>query len=186
MAGIIQESQLPQIAEQRETLLKCNKKKPKAEDVAALRKLLRDIPDLWRVSGDMAKLAESHLIDSLDAAAGLKESMTFGMEVMAKELGFAEATPLEKILIRHVVLCWVRLQLCEYQYTSSMMGGSITLTLGQYWEKRLSAAQRRYLRACTTLARIRKMRLPAMQVNIGEKQVNIAEQQVNVAKGDGA
>jgi hypothetical protein len=57
------------------------------------------------------------------------------------------------------------------------MSESIILTLGQYWEKRLSAAQRRYLRACTTLARIRKMRLPAMQVNIaaeGGWHVNIA------------
>ena len=51
------------------------------------------------------------------------------------------------------------------------------MTLGQYWEKRLSAVQGRYLRALTTLARIRKMGLPAMQVNIateGGQQVNIA------------
>jgi hypothetical protein len=37
------------------------------------------------------------------------------------------------------------------------MKQSITLTLGMYWEKRLSAAQRRFTRACETLARVRKL-----------------------------
>ena len=41
-------------------------------------------------------------------------------------------------------------------------------------DRKLSAAQRRYLRACETLARVRKLRLPTLQVNIGEKQVNVA------------
>lgn len=178
MAGIVQLSQLPEIAELREVLRRCNKKKPKAEDVAALQRLLRDIPDLWRAFGDMAAIAESHLIDSLDATVDIKESLRFGMEVMPKELGFTEAAPLEKMLIRRVVLCWVRLQLCEYQYTSNEKEGR-TLAQGNYWEKRLSAVQGHYLRALTTLARIRKMQLPTMQVNIateGGQQVNIANQ----------
>ena len=71
-------------------------------------------------------------------------------------------------------LCWLRLQLIEQQY-SGVQAGNMTLPQGDYWERRLSAAQRRYLRAVETLARVRRLRVPALQVNIGEKQVNIAK-----------
>ncbi|HEV8136372.1 MAG TPA: hypothetical protein VGP85_16955 [Pyrinomonadaceae bacterium] len=60
------------------------------------------------------------------------------------------------------------------------MAQSITLTLGMYWEKRLSAAQRRFTRACETLARVRKLsrNTPALQFNIatsGGQQVNLTK-----------
>ena len=47
--------------------------------------------------------------------------------------------------------------------------------IAAWWEKRLSGAQRRYLRACETLAKIRKMQLPMVQVNIGQQQLNVAK-----------
>jgi hypothetical protein len=52
--------------------------------------------------------------------------------------------------------------------------------LGMYWEKRLTAAQRRFTRACETLARVRKLsrNTPALQFNIaasGGQQVNVAK-----------
>jgi hypothetical protein len=60
----------------------------------------------------------------------------------------------------------------------TLAANSGTLEQGEYWEKRLSAAQRRYLRACETLARVRKLTLGtlALQVNIaaaGGQQVNM-------------
>ena len=36
------------------------------------------------------------------------------------------------------------------------------------------APRQRALRACETLARIRKLKLPTLQVNIGQKQLNVA------------
>jgi hypothetical protein len=72
-----------------------------------------------------------------------------------------------------------RLFKCELSY-SGTMAQSITLTLGMYWEKRLSAAQRRFTRACETLARVRKLsrNTPALQFNIatsGGQQVNLTK-----------
>jgi hypothetical protein len=63
---------------------------------------------------------------------------------------------------------------------SHVMKQSITLTLGIFEEKRLSAAQRRFTRACETLARVRKLsrNTPALQFNIaanGGQQVNVAK-----------
>jgi len=73
----------------------------------------------------------------------------------------------------------MQLSIVELQY-SHVMKQSITLTLGIFWEKRLSAAQRRFTRACETLARVRKLsrNTPALQFNIaasGGQQVNVAK-----------
>ena len=54
------------------------------------------------------------------------------------------------------------------------MNKSITLDQGMYWDRKLAASQRRYLRACETLARVRKLTGATVQVNIGERQINLA------------
>ena len=86
---------------------------------------------------------------------------------------------LEQLLIQHAALSWLKLSLVELQY-SHVMKQSITLTLGIFWEERLSAAQNRFTRACETLARVRKLSRnpPALQFNIatnGGQQVNVAK-----------
>lgn len=151
-----------------------DKKKPTPADIRQLRKMLRERPDLWRALGDMAHNAASHLIDTLEAPESLKLSLQQGWQSLQVELGAAGATSLEQLLIQQVVIAWLRLGIVEYKYTS-VTNEAITLTMGDFWERRLSAAQRRFLRACETLARIRKLNLPAIQVNIaadGGQQVN--------------
>ena len=93
---------------------------------------------------------------------------------MREELGFPQASALERLLIDRVILCWLRLHHVEFHYTA-VLENSIPLPRANYWERRLSAAQHRYLQACESLARIRKLIIPIVQVNIGEKQVNIAD-----------
>ena len=46
----------------------------------------------------------------------------------------------EQLLIQQAALCWLKLNVIQLQYSNAMKQ-SITLTLGMYWEKRLSAAQ---------------------------------------------
>jgi len=80
---------------------------------------------------------------------------------------------LEQLLIQQAALCWLKLNIVELQY-SSVMKQSITLTLGMYWEKRLTTAQRRFTQACETLARVRKLsrNTPALQVNMPPRARN--------------
>jgi hypothetical protein len=85
------------------------------------------------------------------------------------DLGYAEASPMERMLIDAVVLAWLRYTQVE-RAAANTWGDSHSLTSGAYWDKRLSAAQRRYLRAIETLARVRRTALPMLQVNIAEKQ----------------
>jgi hypothetical protein len=51
---------------------------------------------------------------------------------------------------------------------------SMALELGTYYQRCLSAAQKRYLAAIKTLALVRKLAVPVLQVNIARKQVNVA------------
>jgi hypothetical protein len=93
------------------------------------------------------------------------------------DLGLATSPPLEQLLIQQVALCWLNLNLVEYRHVN-IMKQSISLTLGTYWDKRLSMAQKRFIRACESLARVRRLarRVP-LQVNIaapGGQQINVA------------
>jgi len=100
------------------------------------------------------------------------ETTQLGLEDLEKQLGYELAPPLERLLIENILNCWLQYHMVENNYTT-VMSGSTTLERGAYWDKRLSVVQRRYLRSIETLAKVRKMKLPAIQVNIGEKQVNV-------------
>ncbi len=142
-------------------------------DVKALTHALADSENLWRASGDMATVATSRLIQN---AAGKNKfmslSMARGCEVIKERLGYDESPMLEQLLIDAVVLAWLRLGLVEYWHTKYLEDAHTHAT-GDYWDRRLSAAQRRFLRAIQSLARVRKMDLPALQINLAEQQVNI-------------
>jgi hypothetical protein len=50
----------------------------------------------------------------------------------------------------------------------------MSLELGNYYQRSISSAQKRYLAAIKTLALVRKLAIPILQVNIAKKQVNVA------------
>lgn len=150
---------------------------PKPEDVTALRKALHDLPDLWHnLGGNLSRLAIDQIIDKLTTQTTLREAVRQGATARRKGLGWAEADLLEKMLIENVVLMWVGFSDVQMRYLSAREGGSLSFDAGVYWEKRLTAAHKRYLKACESLARVRRMgKASAVQINIGDKQVNIAE-----------
>ena len=135
--------------------------------------------ELWRGIASAGYLAELTVIENARVTTAVKECWKHPLLVLKKELGVDEATLLEQLLIQQAALCWLKLNLVELGYSSTMKQ-SITLTLGLYWEKRLTAAQRRFTRACQTLARVRKLsrNTPALQFNIaaeGGQQVNMTK-----------
>lgn len=129
----------------------------------------------------MGELAESEALDTIlsGSGQGMRECWRQRLKAMRADLGYAEASALERLLIQQVTLCWLNLNLTEYRLTT-VTKQSISFACGLYWEKRLSAAQRRFTRACETLARVRKLsrNVPALQFNIaadGGQQVNVAK-----------
>jgi len=161
-------------AEIKDIINRADKKNAKPEDVAALRKLLAEAPTMWRAAGDIGRLAIDKLIETISGTPLIRESMAAGVTAIRRELEGENAPLIEKLLAEQAAICWLQMGLTQYAYAAMHEGESITLTRSEYWERRLSATQRRYLRAIETLARVRRLLRPhAVQVNIGAQQVNV-------------
>jgi hypothetical protein len=160
-------------------IARTSKERPHASDVEALRSLLSENRglQLWRDTAGLAQLAETVTLERASVPASLKELWKHRLEALRIDLGHSDAPVMEQLLIYQIVLCWLRLNLTEISYSTAMSHSTGATAL--FWEKRLSAAQRRYTRACETLARVRKLTRSTaiLQVNIaaeGGKQVNLA------------
>jgi hypothetical protein len=159
---------------------KVDKKNPKAEDLEEFRRGLMKYPGLLVTFGDMARQAEFRLIEGLSVPKSSQEAMQLQLQNIKRDLGYSTAPPLEKMLIEQVGLCWLRLSIVELKHAINTSGSS-GIARADYWDRALSAAQRRHLRAVETLARVRRLLRPnAVQVNIGAQQVNVA----NMGKKD--
>lgn len=110
------------------------------------------------------------ILDAYGAGPGAQLVMRADADRVARTLGRDTAPPFERPLIDHVVAAWVRLQLVERDHARST-AGSHSPESGAYWDRRLSEAQRRYLRAVNLLAKLRHLGPAQVQVNIGGQQV---------------
>jgi len=139
-----------------------------------IRKILKESPELaWQIM-DFAKYTESHHIKMMvkEEDPGLKEVLKAQLAFMREEIAGDNPSPLERLLAERIVLTWLQIQLFEDLYASSMPK-SMTFAQGNYKQKMIDQAHRRYLSAIRTLAQIRKLG-PAVQINIAEQQINTA------------
>jgi len=79
-----------------ELLRRCNTKRPKDEDLRALREQLERSPTLWQLAGDMGEIAAREMIEGIQATSLVVESVKAGRLAMRRELGFDAASPLGK------------------------------------------------------------------------------------------
>lgn len=163
-----------------EVLDRCNTENPDPKDVKALRHYLRITPGLWRRYGDMIGITMEAVWSALPKHPTVVESFKQARLELRKELGFEQADTFERLLIEHVIVCWFQMQFTSAVY-STHYTESTSMDLKHYCCRMLSAAQRRYLRACETLVRIRRMSLPQLQVNVGGQQINVSG---NISTGD--
>ncbi len=136
-----------------------NKDKPRPADVEELRAMLADHRSLglWRMVSGIAQAAELTMLSRASfLPPAVRECWSERLRQMRLDLGWNDAPEAEQLLIAHVALCWLRLNLVEHGYTSNI-SGEHTLKIGMYWEKRLTAAQRRYTRAVETLMKVRML-----------------------------
>jgi hypothetical protein len=84
------------------------------------------------------------------------------------ELEGPDPSPIERLLAERASLCWFLVNWYETAYVRCRTG---TFKEGDYHEKMIDRANRRFLSAVKTLAQVRKLALPNLQVNIGRNQV---------------
>jgi hypothetical protein len=143
-----------------------------ASTLPVLRRMLQDPQTVDNFGGDLARQAARSLIE---AAGGdnlaFKEALTRKMELLQTELSVPGQTPVERLLVEHVVACWLQAQDADARYAQAK---NLTLEWGDYYQRRMDRAHKRYLSVIKTLAVVRKLAVPVLQVNIAKKQVNVA------------
>jgi hypothetical protein len=88
--------------------------------------------------------------EDLDAAERLFDKL----EYVREQLGAPAASMVERLLIDRVALCLGRLWYVE-DVVSATYGRGVSIDEAQHWDKRLTTAQNRFLKACVALDRHR-------------------------------
>ena len=131
-----------------------------------LKKLLDEMPDLVRcIGGDLAKLAETSLIGAIAGKnIAQSESLSRKMESLRNELAGAHPTPIERLLVERVAICWLHVYHADCKYATP---GNVPLNLGDYYQRQQDRAHRRYLQAIKMLATVRRLAQPIkVDVNV--------------------
>jgi hypothetical protein len=120
-----------------------------------LQELLDSRPDLWNWAGDLAAHAREALLGLASGDSLLvRESIRRKMDQLAAGLGELVGSPLERLLIERVVLCWVQVHLADLDAVAQDQAPTPRAT---HARQRLCAAQKRYLQAVKALATVQKM-----------------------------
>lgn len=174
----LNESDNSKVHEFLEIVSQAYKKKPSQKDLDELRKWINNYPKLWRAVFDTAQVIERNFINNMVDDKASIIAMQKNTDEIREEMGYSKASIMEQMLIDNIVISWLGVQYCNYQLIARM-GREEKIVLLEFWERRLSMSQRRYLHACETLAKVHRLMSgkPAVQVNIaaqGGQQVNVA------------
>jgi len=107
------------------------------------------------------------------------------LDATEREMAGPDPSPLERVLAQQAAICWMQLHYYEQKY-AARLNIQPQDTLGfqkeEFYHKRVARAQRRLESAIKTLAQVRRLQLPTVQVNIADKQVNVGNGQVRVGE----
>jgi hypothetical protein len=142
------------------------------EEAKELQAIFDKLPDAALPLGNLVAMNRSALIKKTISGKATQMAVTTKATQMQKELGYEQSPHLEKLVIDNLTDSWLYMHHVQHNLNSWLREPGAGYDAAEYWEKRMNSAQRRFLRACSTLARIRKMKLPALQVNIAQQQVN--------------
>jgi len=143
----------------------------------ALLQACREVPRLWEYLAVLPSHAERAWADLF---AGDGADAAFARKVVEqdiarkrKEVAGEHPTPLEALLAERVALCWAAAQQADAQYARKLAEG-MSFREGEYFARRGEQANRQLLRAVQTLATVRRLLAPTIQLNVAEQQINLA------------
>ncbi len=108
-----------------------------------------------------------------------KEKLRQDLRNIVADLVGPNPSPAELVLAETAAINWFALRMFEARYSGSATSDE-GLTLGQseHQQRRIDRTHRRFLDTIKTLATVRRLALPAVQINVARQQVN----QVNVGE----
>jgi hypothetical protein len=144
-----------------------------ATAAAQIRDLLRYDPDgvLAAVfGGDLVRRIEQTLVARIAGEnLATRASLEFELERMTHELAGPTPTPMERMLVDRVVTCWLHTH--HYELLHLREGQCMAPAVLEALRRQMARSHGQLLSALKALATVRRMALPALQVNVGAQQV---------------
>jgi hypothetical protein len=139
-----------------------------------VRRLLRHPEAVELLGGNLAREAElSFVANAASGDLARCEALLRKLELLRAELAGLDPSPVERLLVERAVACWLQVQDADVRYAQAQPR-SPSPAHNDFLQRRMDRAHRRYLSALRTLATVRKLALPVLQVNIaGKQQVNV-------------
>jgi hypothetical protein len=96
-----------------------------------------------------------------------KEAVLKRIDQVRAELEGPNPTPIERLLAERASLCW---QIANWHESTFINSDGMSLGQADHHQRRIDKAHRRFLSAVETLARVRKLAVPILQVNVAKNQ----------------
>ena len=138
-----------------------------------------EMPSLWRHNEDVMRDGlEAMLLDRLTGQDRLltRKAAERDLARMRTDLLGEMPAALERVLVNRIVIDWLASLEADAD-RAGWKGG--TIADGEYRERRTDRAHARLMRSLRTLATVRRLAVPGVQINVAEQI-----QQVNVGAGD--
>jgi hypothetical protein len=108
-----------------------------------------------------------------DAETRLKKDLQEELTGFAANLAGPSPSPIERVLAETAATSWFAFRMHEAQYAGRVKSeGGMSLAQSEHAQRRMDRAHRRYLSTLKTLAAVRRLALPALQINVARQQVN--------------
>jgi hypothetical protein len=142
-----------------------------ASTVPIIRNALTKNPKLVDLlGGNIAKVAQDSFVYALCGKdLVFRESLLTKLETLRVELAGPNPSAVERLLVERVVACWLQVHDADLRFSKAK---EVSFNQANFDLRRMNGAHKRYLSALKTLAAVRKMALPAVQINVARKQVN--------------
>ena len=149
-----------------------------ADALSEISYIHHDIDDTGIDDGDLAARAERAVIELATSTTRDHAALARSLARMRTELDGPAPTPTERLLVDRVVTCSVWLSCLDERLAQAFKERDTTAQ--RHLERLVDGAHRRYLLALKTLAQVRRLIVPVVQLNLAKQQVNVV-----VASSDG-
>jgi hypothetical protein len=118
----------------------------------------------------MDNWAVGKLIDGAARHDGTKASLKAELCEVAAELAGPSPSPIERMLAEAAATAWFAYRFHEANSATKGADGGISIAQADHVQRRLDRAHRRLLGTLKTLAAVRRLAVPALQINVAQRQ----------------
>lgn len=134
-------------------------------------------PAAWEFIANLGLGARRAWVDlvasTVDNDPLFRRALERSLAALKQEVSGPAPSVLERLLAERIAVCWLGVEFAEEELARyNQQGGS--LAHQRFYEERLDRVQRRYLNAIRSLAQVRRLPAPSIQVNVGSQQLNVA------------